>query len=1286
MNILWGRKTKRIISLFMAVTVFISLQFNGFTSAEGSVTPATIAEWEYTSNPTDLGIFPASDGVYKETSTLQSVPPGSSYDWNNDIKAIRYQGWQQETGKDKYWLTAVPTKNYNNITISSAQQGKGTTGPRDFRVQISVDKQNWTNITGEGTELPDLVLNADVATQLNNVLLPDAANDQDLLYIRWVVNSNVSTSGLTIGEHGSSQLISITVLGELTGTEAPSEVTPPNPPTDPEGSEVPGEVVLEKTKLAEWIFANAGTNGAFPATDGTFKTTSTFRNIGGYYEDYDSSQKAISYQGWNSGNGTKYWQATVSTKGYDNITLSSQQNSSGTGPRDFKVQISTNNTTWTDVPNTTLKMVVSSFSCASNTCKLVEVPLPTNANDQDLLYIRWIVRSNTNTNGSSGIGSTGSSRIKEVRVSGSAITGGPEVLSKAPTAGATNVAVAAPVSVTFNKPVTISSGSSVTIVDNSNVALGPVTSEIINNDTLNIQHPAFVEGKTYTVKVPKELIKGRDDQVLLASDISWSFTITGGPVVTPTEALSKTPTAGATNVAVAAPVSVTFNKPVTISSGSSVTIVDNSNVALGSVTSEIINNDTLNIQHPAFVGGKTYTVKVPKELIKGRDDQVLLASDISWSFTITGGPVVTPTEALSKTPTAGATNVAVAAPVTVTFNKPVSISSGASVTIVDNSNVSVGSVTSEIINNDTLKINHPAFVGGKTYTVKVPKALIKGRDDQVVLANDITWSFTIQGNTSPPSVPKLINMTLNGDSKTTRAFTWYTDVMTNSVVQVVEASKVQGSNFPESEALVFTGSAEEIQTFVTKADRTSNKKKKFISHKAIANNLTPGTVYKYRVGSGSADSWSAIGKFQTDALGNQPFRFIAGSDSQASSKSGFEPWEDTFRKAVETIGDPKFLINAGDLVDNGDLEEQWQWMLGLPQNQLLNVPIVPVLGGHEVHDYDGDETTANSNFYNHFNVPKKVIANTDDGSVYSFEYGDALILVFNSQYAGELASNGSVKSVDPQFTAQVEWMKNAVAKSSAKWKFVTFHKGPYSAGDNAGEYEDDRVQFYRKILIPVFDEMGIDMVFEAHDHMYMRSFQMIGDKTIPTNQLTFDAQGNAINPKGTVYLMSNSFGDKFYQKYPGYNDYFAAINTQPNKKMFTDISVSSDVLQFTAYTAAKSDEKNGSNGVKAYDHYGIKRTDTKPAIVQAANVVVSSNKAVISWKAPAAGGEPVRGFRIYEKNDKVKTYWSVYVPVEAGKTDYTFTVNSINAATKYDFVVKAVGTRINSDPVEVSTP
>ncbi|WP_051217457.1 metallophosphoesterase [Paenibacillus assamensis] len=715
--------------------------------------------------------------------------------------------------------------------------------------------------------------------------------------------------------------------------------------------------------IAQWNFTSAGTQGIIPASSGVNQQSATIRAIGGpYFEALVSTDNSIKYQGWHNGANTKYWLATLSTKNYENITLSSQQTSTGTGPRDFKVQISADNQSWTDIPNGALTLITSNFNCTN--CKLQDIPL--NASNQDVLYIRWLVTSTKATNSSNAaVGPYGSSLFKDVIVKGTPISG-----------------------------------------------------------------------------------------------------------------------------------------------------------------------------------------------------------------------------------------------------------------------------------------TNPG---------------------------------------TPPVPPKLINMTFNGDPKTSLAFAWYTDVMTDTVVQVVQASAVQGGVFPENGVITYQGSSEKIGTYVVKGDRATQKKTYYYAHKAIANNLTPGTAYKFRVGNGAPNSWSQIGSFTTDAAGNQPYHFIAGSDSQASSRSGFEPWADTFKKAKIQIGDPKFLINVGDLVDNGDLEEQWQWMLGLAQNELTTVPFVPVLGGHEVQDYTGDETTPNNNFYNHFNLPKQVVAGTEDGSVYSFEYGNALYIIFNSQYEGGLASNGSVQWVDQQYLDQVKWMKNVVAKSNMKWKFVALHKAPYGAGDNSGKWEDKRIQFYKKHLVPAFDEMGIDMVFEAHDHMYMRSFQMYNDQVVPASQITLDSEGNAINPKGTIYLMSNAFGNKFYTKYPGYNDYFAAKNLQPFKKMFTDVYVSDQVLKFTAYTAAIADEGSGNNGVRAYDQYGIRRTDVKPGIVTNASVVRNGNKAVISWSPPAGSTEPVRGFRLYEKNDKVSTHWSEYIPVVAGKTQYSFTVNNINSTMNYEFVIKAVGTRLNSDPVEVST-
>lgn len=843
--------------------------------------------------------------------------------------------------------------------------------------------------------------------------------------------------------------------------------------------------------LAEWSFKDEGENGIFPATSGDYASSAYFTNVGGTFEYYDSGKKAISYQSWRDSKDTKYWLAVLSTKGFRHVTLSSEQNSSGSGPKDFKVQTSLDQKTWTDVPGSSLEMVKSSFDCPKDTCKLKNVPLP-DADDQSLLYIRWIVTSDVNTNGEQGgIGGSGSSRIKDIRVKGERIP-----------------------------------------------------------DT-DLVHPTLSQ---------------------------WQLP-----------------------------------KPGTQGAGS---------------------ND----------------------------------------------------------------------PIQVKFNKSIILKEGGKVKITDVSRNTSKEVSPSLLNGHTLQIINPELTYGRTYQVQIPKELVKGNDD-VALQQDISWSFTVQDS---PNTPKSVNMTLNGDPKTSMAFAWYTDLLTPTTVQVVEASKMKDEEFPEDQASSYTGTAEEIETYMTKNDRQSDKKSKFISHKAVADRLTPGTAYKFRVGNG--EEWSETGSFRTDTAENQSYRFIAGSDSQASSKEDFQPWGDTFRKAKDLIGDPKFLINAGDLVDNGDLEEQWQWMLGAARQELLNVPFVPVLGGHEIQDYDGDETTPNQNFYNHFNLPKQMVEGTHEGSVYSFEYGDALYLIFNSQYAGQLAENGQdIEWADEAFWDQVAWMKNTVARSDKKWKFVAFHKSPYAAGDNSAQWEDDRIQFYKKYLIPAFDEMGIDMVFEAHDHMYMRSFQMYNDQVIPKEQLQFDKDGNAINPKGTVYLMSNAFGNKFYYKNNQYkpdeqgepqevigpdgkpipyDDYFAAIDEQPAKKMFTDVSISPEVLKFTAYTAAIADEgKPGTvgNGLFAYDNYGIKRTDTKPGKVEEAKVQVKENHAVLTWKLPAGGKEDIRGFRIYEKSDKIKTYWSEYIPAVKGQTDYSLNIQDINPAKKYDLIIKAVGTRTNSEAVEVST-
>ncbi|CAM4208517.1 glycosyl hydrolase family 8 [Erysipelothrix inopinata] len=649
-----------------------------------------------------------------------------------------------------------------------------------------------------------------------------------------------------------------------------------------------------------------------------------------------------------------------------------------------------------------------------------------------------------------------------------------------------------------------------------------------------------------------------------------------------------------------------------------------------------------------------------------------------------------PIRDLNVLPVNGAKKVSEDTKIEATFNYDIKLVSD-NITMIGNKG-HIPNITFEIENNK-IKINHETLNFGEEYTVRINKESLEGTDNQK-LVRDVIWSFETQVS---PFIPKLMNMTFAKSPKTSMGFAWYTDSNTESIVQIVEASQVIDEKFPLDSYQVYKGISDRVETYLDENDRKTDNKHVFYSHKVDALDLKPGTQYRFRLGNGF--EWSKIGSFTTDTEENSSFHFIVGADSQASSLENFKPWADTFRKARNHIDDPKFLILAGDLVDNGDLESHWQYMLSVAEDSLLNVPFVPVLGGHEVNDYDGDVTTENNNFYNHFNLERNVVEGTHDGSVYSYEYGDALFMVFNSQFEGGLAENGEyIAWEDSEFRAQVDWMRHTVAKSEKKWKFVTFHKSPYAAGDNSAQWEDERVQFYRKHLIPVFDELAIDMVFEAHDHMYMRSFQMLGNEVIPFESIEKDSDGNYINPKGTVYLMPNALGNKFYTKNNQhyldenwdaveiigedgkpipYDDFFAAIDEQPFKKMFTDMGISENILTMTSYTAAVEDEGKANtvgDGLVEYDKYGIVRTDEAPNQISNLTYTANNDELELSWSKPDKGA-PVRGYRVYESNDKMGTHWSQYI--ETDEDNIHLKIDKINPNIKYSFNVVPVGIRTN---------
>lgn len=64
---------------------------------------------------------------------------------------------------------------------------------------------------------------------------------------------------------------------------------------------------------------------------------------------------------------------------------------------------------------------------------------------------------------------------------------------------------------------------------------------------------------------------------------------------------------------------------------------------------------------------------------------------------------------------------------------------------------------------------------------------------------------------------------------------------------------------------------------------------------------------------------------------------------------------------------------------------------------------------------------------------------------------------------------------------QLAFLERTLRTSTATWKFVAIHDGPYSAGYQGSDKE------VRETFVPIFERYGVQLVLSGHDHDYQRS-------------------------------------------------------------------------------------------------------------------------------------------------------------------------------------------------------
>jgi predicted phosphodiesterase len=154
---------------------------------------------------------------------------------------------------------------------------------------------------------------------------------------------------------------------------------------------------------------------------------------------------------------------------------------------------------------------------------------------------------------------------------------------------------------------------------------------------------------------------------------------------------------------------------------------------------------------------------------------------------------------------------------------------------------------------------------------------------------------------------------------------------------------------------------------------------------------------------------------------------------------------------------PSTVFHSGDLVNNGNSSSDWDTFNTITSQLRLMFEFYPALGNHEYQS---------QLYFDNFDLP-------NNEQWYSVERNYIRFIILNSCVATNIGSE------------QYQWLETNLASVPDSVKFIAavFHHPPYSTGPHT---EDE--MSLRQTFIPLFEQYGVDIVFNGHDHDYERSY------------------------------------------------------------------------------------------------------------------------------------------------------------------------------------------------------
>lgn len=237
--------------------------------------------------------------------------------------------------------------------------------------------------------------------------------------------------------------------------------------------------------------------------------------------------------------------------------------------------------------------------------------------------------------------------------------------------------------------------------------------------------------------------------------------------------------------------------------------------------------------------------------------------------------------------------------------------------------------------------------------------------------------------------------------------------------------------------------------------------------------LKPNTVYYYQTISGDKKSETCQFRTMPSKGGHEPMRILLMGDHQIKSRSGYE-WlmKAAQRKIEEKYGNMteniNMIMNIGDQVDVGTLDQYEQ--IHLFKSQLMSpyLPIMTAVGNHETYSDPGLYRYAT-----HYHYENLTYQNISSGTenYYAYQAGRILFVVLSTEHTGD---------------TQKQWVRKVVdaAKNDNSVDFIiSVNHRPIQAE----QYIGDISAWVRNEIVPILSETPKHVLnYGGHHHLYHR--------------------------------------------------------------------------------------------------------------------------------------------------------------------------------------------------------